>query len=525
MSRKIHKTSLILLILFLQIIFLNGFSVVWAGATIQVDLSHVSSKPSGISGLTLSGVLLPEYEEFGTFNIDFIWDPVQFHFIPISATKMYPVHHNITGTVFWIGEAAGPENGYISNISSTWDEKWMEHYGGVDDPGNRHGFLPAAFSPGENPFYVALPYNDLDQQGTGKQERSRIVYWSAESVTTTGDTTSICKNRWVKIMKGSRTAYAQWEDAGPFGEDDAAYVFGDQAPANTVNRHAGIDLSPAVRDYLKLEDIDQVDWQFINAADVSEGPWSTVINKPAEEAAWFRPGLDDTWQWQLQGNVNTSYNASIYDVDLFDTDPALINRLHARGIKVICYFSAGSREEWRPDADSFTPNVLGKSLDGWPGERWLDIRSEIVRNIMLERMDLARSKGCDGVEPDNVDGYSMNTGFPLTQADQLDYNRFLAMAAHERMLAVGLKNDLDQVADLVSYFDFSIVEQCAEYHECYMLRPFTTAGKPVFQAEYADLYVNDQTARQELCNNAEVGFHVLILPKELDASFRYSCDE
>jgi hypothetical protein len=94
------------------------------------------------------------------------------------------------------------------------------------------------------------------------------------------------------------------------------------------------------------------------------------------------------------------------------------------------------------------------------------------------------SAGCDGVDPDNVDGYSNATGFPLRAADQLAYNRFLAGEAHARGLAVGLKNDLDQVAALAADFDFAINEQCFAYDECAALAPFTRAGRSVLQIEY-----------------------------------------
>jgi hypothetical protein len=129
--------------------------------------------------------------------------------------------------------------------------------------------------------------------------------------------------------------------------------------------------------------------------------------------------------------------------------------------------------------------VLGSALDGWPGERWLDVRrTDLLRPIMAARMDTCRSKGFDAVEPDNVDGYANKSGFPLTAADQLTYNRMLAELAHERGLAIGLKNDLDQVDALHSHFDFAVNEECAAYDECDLLVPFLRSGKPVFHAEY-----------------------------------------
>ena len=180
----------------------------------------------------------------------------------------------------------------------------------------------------------------------------------------------------------------------------------------------------------------------------------------------WQPNVSDTWQWQLNGAVNTSYAADVYDIDLFDNSKQLIDELHNSGHKVVCYFSAGSFEDWRPDKGNFKQKELGNSLDGWEGENWLDIRSANVRKIMQARLDLAVQKGCDGVEPDNIGGYSNDTGLPLTAEDQLDYNRFLAHEAHSRNLAIALKNDIEQAADLADDFDFSVNEQCHEYDEC-----------------------------------------------------------
>jgi len=173
----------------------------------------------------------------------------------------------------------------------------------------------------------------------------------------------------------------------------------------------------------------------------------------------------------------------MYDIDLFDNDASTIASLHAQGRAVICYFST-QYENWRPDAGDFTSAVLGANLDDWPGEKYVDITSTVVRNIMTARLDLAVSKGCDGVEPDNVDEYENNNGLGITAAEQLDFNKFIAQQAHARGLSVGLKNDLDQVNSLVSYFDWALDEQCNQYSECDTLKPFVSAGKAVFGVEY-----------------------------------------
>lgn len=240
---------------------------------------------------------------------------------------------------------------------------------------------------------------------------------------------------------------------------------------------------------------------------------------------WYRPSASTTWQWQLQGTINSGYAVDLYDVDLFDVPKADIAALQAAGKRVICYFSAGSYESYRDDANQFREGDLGKTLDGWPDERWVDIRSETLRIVMRARLDVAADKGCDGVEPDNVDGYANDSGFLLSPADQLDFNRFLASEAHARGLAVGLKNDLDQVAALVAEFDFALNEQCHFYDECHLLQPFVAAGKPVFVAEYDGRWVDDAGERAALCASSNAaGFHTLVLPLMLDDAFRWSCE-
>ena len=208
-----------------------------------------------------------------------------------------------------------------------------------------------------------------------------------------------------------------------------------------------------------------------------------VTDAAANPAIWSPPP-GTTWQWQLDGTIDTSFDVAMYDIDLVETPQAVIDALHADGRIVICYFSAGSRETFRPDADDFPPEAVGRPLDGWPGERWIDIRDPTVRAIMETRLDLAVSKRCDGVEPDNVEGYSNPSGFPLTADDQLDFNRFLAAAAHARGLSIGLKNDVEQVPELVGDFDWALDEECVLYRECETLLPFIDAGKAVFHVEY-----------------------------------------
>ncbi len=212
----------------------------------------------------------------------------------------------------------------------------------------------------------------------------------------------------------------------------------------------------------------------------------TVTRSVEEEAkVWWQPSPGTSWQWQLSGPLDTTLDVQMYDIDLAETPTATIADLKNAGRTVICYFSAGSWEAYRDDATLFPESVLGSIMDGWPDERWLDIRQiDLLAPIMHARLDLAVSKGCDGVEPDNVDGYANDSGFPLSGTDQLAYNRWLAKAAHDRGLSIGLKNDLEQIPDLVADFDWALNEQCVEFEECDLLSPFVQAGKAVFGVEY-----------------------------------------
>ena len=201
----------------------------------------------------------------------------------------------------------------------------------------------------------------------------------------------------------------------------------------------------------------------------------------------WQPAPGTSWQWQLSGTIDTTVNVTMYDVDLFDTSQAVIDQLHTDGRIVICYFSAGSWEEWRADAAAFPQAVIGDPLEGWPGEKWLDIRQiDALAPLMTARLETAVAKQCDGVEPDNVDGYTNETGFPLTYQDQIDFNKWLSNQAHQRNLSIGLKNGLEQIGDLLPHFDWALNEQCFQYGECDLLLPFIQAGKAVFGVEYSE---------------------------------------
>jgi hypothetical protein len=191
-----------------------------------------------------------------------------------SAGKHYPWKRGIVTTVFWIGETPS-ENNPTPNQSSSWDKNWAKSYGGFDDPNpaRRQDYIPVKFTPRQNPFYCALPYNDKAANGH-RPEAPRVIPWFKEAYQ--GPGVSVCKGRWIAIRKGNRTVYAQWEDAGPFRTDHWQYVFGDERPKPNLNKGAGLDVSPAVRDYLGLQETDVTDWQFVDFKDVPRGPWSRL---------------------------------------------------------------------------------------------------------------------------------------------------------------------------------------------------------------------------------------------------------
>jgi hypothetical protein len=189
----------------------------------------------------------------------------------------YILHKDIRAALFWIGEK---EEQNTTLQSSAWDPHWMSNYGGEDTPGARNGYKPAGFQPKENPFYIALPYNDLDKNGLRKLGSESYIPWAKED---DNPTSSICKNYWVKLTANHRTAYAQWEDVGPYSDDDVNYVFGNKAPLNAKDKNgSAILISPAVRDYLMGTGSDEnetiLEWIFVDPTHVPDGPWEPETN-------------------------------------------------------------------------------------------------------------------------------------------------------------------------------------------------------------------------------------------------------
>ena len=254
----------------------------------------------------------------------------------------------------------------------------------------------------------------------------------------------------------------------------------------------------------------------IPAATTAPAGSAGLAGAAGADAARWAPVPRAPWQWQLTTPVDLTVNVPVYDIDGFENNAAVVRALHSADRKVVCYIDVGAAENFRPDYASFPRQVLGKG-DGWAGERYLDIRrTHILGPIMAKRFDMCRAKGFDAVEADVVDGYTNDTGFPLTAKDQLRYNTYIAGLAHRRGLSIALKNDVEQVGALVANFDFAIDEQCVEYDECDQLLPFIRAGKAVLEVEYS-------LPRHSFCRKLRaLGFSAMRKKMSLDAR-RWPC--
>lgn len=222
--------------------------------------------------------------------------------------------------------------------------------------------------------------------------------------------------------------------------------------------------------------------------------WS--LGTPVEADVW-QPTPGTSWQWQLTGTIDTSLDVEMYDVDLFEATDAALADLSDK--VVICYFSAGSWEDWRDDIAGYPEERLGRPLRGWPGERWVDVMDPDWRAIVEDRLDLAVSRGCDGVEPDNVTAFDDPSGLPVNATEQLNFNSWLADEAHARDLSVGLKNDVHQLSELEPFFDWALNEECVKFEECGGYVAFTGEGKATFHTEYVGSWDDAQDLADEVC--------------------------
>lgn len=240
-----------------------------------------SAAAQSLPTITATGTAVPARSRSGTGQPNvrsFIAPRVSAPTLPRLGYTRYPWKTDITATVFWVGEQPTANNP-TPNHKSSWDTEWAKNYGGYDDPDplkRGANYCPVGFTPGLNPFYVALPYNDCIDHRTHKPEAARVIPWFKERFVKAGK--SVLRGTWVAIRHGNRVCYAQWEDCGPFVTDDHEYVFGNARPKNPSNKGAGIDVSPAVRDFLGLSGNGKCDWRFVDLHEVPAGPWRSLGN-------------------------------------------------------------------------------------------------------------------------------------------------------------------------------------------------------------------------------------------------------
>jgi hypothetical protein len=366
-----------------------------------------------------------------------------------------------------------------------------------------------------NKEFIKATYQNLFNR---EADREGLIYWE----------------HYLNSFPDARDLFIQTLINGAKGSD--ASILNNKALVGIYFSNASLNDLKLSRSVMKgvTSDIDTVRYiqDKITSREVTTDVWDLYTptqaahNSSNTSSNWYKPTADTTWQLQLTGVLNISYDVDIYVVDLFGLSLDDINKLHSDGKRIICYFSAGSAEDWRDDYNQFPPEAIGNDLSGWPGERWLDIRNQTVKDIMLNRLDVAVAKGCDGVDLDNVDAYEYkNKGLDFTYNDQLTYNISLAQEAHKRGLAVALKNDLKQVKELEPYFDMSIIENCHLFSNCDYYSQFTDSNKPIFNVDYNKKYIDDQNERYQMCQEAEsLSVHTLLLSRRLNDEYRYSCD-
>lgn len=240
-------------------------------------------------------------------------------------------------------------------------------------------------------------------------------------------------------------------------------------------------------------------------------PTPTPTARTVSRGDWWQPKAGATFAIQYSGRLDLDQDVDVYNLDGADTSAEQVASLTSRGVAVVCYFNAGAWEEWRADADAFPAEVIGTEMDGWAGERWLDIRAiDQLLPIMTARMDTCKEKGFVGVDPDNTDGFIQDTGFEISPEDQIAYQQALAREAHARGLAIGLKNNPDQLPDLADDVDFAVNEECVKFHECGKYADFLASDKPVFQIEY-------EGTLETVCPGRPEGMSTLIKDLKLGA--------
>jgi endo-alpha-1,4-polygalactosaminidase (GH114 family) len=210
----------------------------------------------------------------------------------------------------------------------------------------------------------------------------------------------------------------------------------------------------------------------------------------------FKPGA--SWDWQLTEPLDLDAKVEIIDLHPDLVSEADVAALKARGVYTICYVSVGTVEKTSSDRDLFPVEIVGKTYEDWPDEKFLDVsRIDLLLPIMRARFARCRDKGFDAVEPDNMDVHDNESGFSLSATDTVAYVRALAAEAHALGLAMGQKNVPALSGELVGDLDFAITESCHQDGWCNGMKPWFEAGKPVLAAEYDDRQFDLETACAE----------------------------
>jgi hypothetical protein len=266
--KKLKKPQVILLQAVILVAATSGGRV-FAQAFSTATGATLASESASIGALSISRQTLSPTSSASAQALPRVFAPT----MPRTTYTRYPWKTDITATVFWVGEGSTAASS-STNYGSSWDATWQQTYGGFDDPDRRaEDFRPASFVPKQNPFYVALPYNDCLNSTSTKKDAAKVVPWFRQLFKKPGQ--SVCRDHWIAVRHGDRICYAQWSDCGPFLTDDVNYVFGDARPSNPHNDSAGLDISPSVRDYLGFHSGDKCDWRFVDVNEVPDGPWKS----------------------------------------------------------------------------------------------------------------------------------------------------------------------------------------------------------------------------------------------------------
>jgi hypothetical protein len=259
---------------------------------------------------------------------------------------------------------------------------------------------------------------------------------------------------------------------------DSAAVVDKDAPAVEKDAAAPRDgraLSDVARDVVPAPDSMPADTRTLS---------DTLAAGSDSAGTWWKPTAGTTWQWQIGGgSIDTNLAVQVFDLD-WEQDAAVVQALRTAGKKTICYVSVGSWEDWRPDAAQFPSAVIGNDYPGWPGEKFVDIRAQALRDIMAKRLDVCRQKGFDAVEPDNMDVFEASSGFPLTRTDGVTYALWLADQSHKRGMAIVQKNASSIVRDIRPSYDGAVTEDCHADGWCADMQPYIDNNQPVFACEY-----------------------------------------